>query len=187
MRAPLRPRCVSSLGTLLHDRPIVRLLIRGRFRHKVVRKFLLIRGILGAGPCSGACGQAQVPRLGVLGLVSYRPQLLAHHPHLCRVRWHPVRHAPHCPQAGPSSELGAESVRLLTATARRLTNELCVSLFRPNGVTPETIGNMWYLSANADIANFTTGYQFVAIGVFVLMFPANLLLRRAAAWSGGPR
>lgn len=71
-------------------------------------------------------------------------------------------------------------VFVLHRLSQRATNQAAIS-FLGGGITPEALGNLWWLSSNPSIANFSTGYQFLTIAVFLLVFPLNVLLKSTAS------
>lgn len=61
--------------------------------------------------------------------------------------------------------------------SHRLTNELAINFLGGGALTPAAIGNMWWLTADAAISNFQTGYQVLTVIVFLLAFPLNIVLK----------
>lgn len=58
---------------------------------------------------------------------------------------------------------------------------VALKILRSPEISATTIGNLWWLSGNPQIANFETGYQFLTIGFFLLAFPLNVLLKSVAS------
>ncbi|KAK9817131.1 hypothetical protein WJX72_010003 [[Myrmecia] bisecta] len=76
--------------------------------------------------------------------------------------------------------LADAAIFVLHRTSHRLTNALAI-MFLGDDITQQSIGNLWWLTTNQEIANFASGYQWLVLLLFVLVFPLNVLFRTWAA------
>lgn len=58
---------------------------------------------------------------------------------------------------------------------------VAVAVLAGGMLSPEAIGNMWWLSSDPGIANFQTGYQPLTLAIFLAAFPLNILIKTLAA------
>ncbi|EIE20138.1 hypothetical protein COCSUDRAFT_57865 [Coccomyxa subellipsoidea C-169] len=72
------------------------------------------------------------------------------------------------------------SMFVLHRVSHRITNEAAVR-FLGGSITHQSVGNLWFLSNNPEIANFQTGYQYLVAVFFLIVFPINILIRSFAS------